>query len=341
MPPLHRERETSTNATGMTTISVIIPTHNRGQSLARTIQSALLLDYPRDQFEIIVVDNASTDHTEALVRDVQARNAGPELQYVAEPNLGLHHARHAGFRRSKGELLLFTDDDATFSAGWLHAYAAAFADQPDMEAAGGPVRPAWDKPPPRWLVEFIDDQPSFPYLSLMEPHQEFRMGADCYFFGVNMAVRRRVFEWTGFHPELVGAHTIGDGESGLLTDIVHKMDWKIGYVPGALVYHHIPPRRMTLGYIRTWAHHLGGSLMFQRWWRKRRPLYQLLGEVFVIAREHAGAWLKAPWLRRRRDWEAILVMFQASLGWAKLRYLWWMLTDPQVKAALDTESFKP
>ncbi len=326
----------------MTTISVIIPTHNRGQSLASTIQSALLLDYPRDQFEIIVVDNASTDKTEAVVRDFQAKHDGcPELHYVAEQRLGLHFARHAGYHRSKGELLIFTDDDATFSAGWLHAYAEAFASEPLMEAAGGPVRPVWEVPPPKWLVDFIDDQPSFPYLSLMEPHDTFRMGADCYFFGVNMAVRRRVFEWTGFHPELVGTHTIGDGESGLLSDIVHKMDWMIGYVPGALVYHHIPPRRMTIAYIRKWAHHLGGSLMFQRWWKRPRPLWKLFLEFFVITGQHWKSWLHAPWVRHRTNWEAIDVMFQASLGRAKLRYLGWMLTDPQVKAALNTESFKP
>lgn len=326
----------------MTTISIIIPTHNRGRSLARTVQSALLLDYPAELFEVVVVDNASTDDTEARVRELQARQTGgPELHYVAEKRLGLHYARHAGFHRAKGELLLFTDDDATFSAGWLTAYAEAFATHPDLEAAGGPVRPCWEQPPPRWLVEFIGDQPMFPYLSLMEPHEEFRMGADCYFFGVNMAVRRRVFAWTGFHPELVGTQTIGDGEAGLMADIVRAHGWKIGYVPGALVYHHIPPQRMTVAYIRTWAWHLGSGLMFQRWWKQRRPLWRLGGEVFVIAAEHGVSWLKAPWLRRRVNWEAILVLFHASLGWAKLRYLWWMLANPRVKAALDTESFRP
>src|SRR2546423_12328653 len=99
-------------------LSVIIPTHNRAVSLARSVRSALELDYLRDHGEILVVDNASTDQTPAVVSDLQHAAGGSILRYVQEPDLGLHNARHAGARAASGEILLFTDDDATFSPQW-------------------------------------------------------------------------------------------------------------------------------------------------------------------------------------------------------------------------------
>jgi hypothetical protein len=209
-----------------------------------------------------------------------------------------------------------------------------------MVAAGGPVRPIWEKPPAEWLLKYMDGSKSFPVFSLMEPHQEFRIGKDNVFFGVNMAIRRSVFEKTGFHPELVGTRTIGDGESGLGNDII-RQGGLIGYVPQAIVYHYISCCRMSVPYIRRWAWHLGGAEMYQRWWGRKRRLSSLAKESIAIIGEHWRKWLRDYFVRQRLDREAIDVQFQASLGWCRLAYIWWMIADPNVQKSLDTTNFCP
>jgi len=147
-----------------------------------TVQS-LRMHHDLSDCEIVVVDNGSTDDTAELIRQI-GRSSDKSVRYVYESRLGLHHARHAGVRAARGNLLVFTDDDATFDRKWLQAYANAFHSYPEMVAAGGPVRPIWEKPPAEWLLKYMDGSKSFPVFSLMEPHQEFRIGRDNVFFGV-------------------------------------------------------------------------------------------------------------------------------------------------------------
>jgi glycosyltransferase involved in cell wall biosynthesis len=229
-------------------VSVIIPTLNRCSYLGRAIASVREQTFPSSEYEIIVVDNGCTDGTRDLVERLN-QDGGKRLCYVYEGQLGLHHARHAGARAAKSKILIFTDDDATFDPGWLQAYTTAFARYPEMAAAGGPVRPRWEVPPPQWLLEFIGDAKIFGYLSLMELYQEFRLDPKGIFFGVNMAIRRQVlFEVGGFNPDSFGDVWLGDGEAGL-----NRKLWErgtlIGYVPHSVVYHHIPAQRMTVEYL--------------------------------------------------------------------------------------------
>src|SRR5215510_5300388 len=231
-------------------LSIIIPTHNRAALMARAVRSAFALHYPSDRYEIIVVDNASTDNTPEMLESLQNEAAGNVLRYVREDRLGLHNARHAGARAAEGKLLLFTDDDATFDSGWAKAYVEVFARHAAMMAAGGPVRPLWETDPPQWLLDYISESKIFGILSIMEPYTNFRLDPNGFFFGVNMAIRREVlFELGGFNPESFGDIWLGDGETGLNRKL-WKRGFLIGYVPDAVVYHHIPPQRMTIDYFR-------------------------------------------------------------------------------------------
>ena len=115
-----------------------------------------------------------------------------------------------------------------------------------MAAAGGPVKPKWDVNPPPWLLEYLakymDRYNNFTLLSLMDLSNTFSLSKQGYFFGVNMAIRKEIlFKVGGFNPDSFGDIWLGDGESGL-----NRKLWKrselIGYIPDALVYHHIPNR---------------------------------------------------------------------------------------------------
>jgi glycosyltransferase involved in cell wall biosynthesis len=95
-------------------MSIVVGTLNRGEVLGGSLDSLLAQDFPKDRYEIIVVDNGCTDGTEALVR---ARMATAEnLRYVKEPKLGLSNARNKGIAESRFELVGLFDDDATAHA---------------------------------------------------------------------------------------------------------------------------------------------------------------------------------------------------------------------------------
>jgi glucosyl-dolichyl phosphate glucuronosyltransferase len=303
---------------------------NRSSSLQGAIKSAREQRFPSDRFEILVVDNGSTDGTRELVNHLNA-DGGKKVQYIFEPRLGLHNARHAGALGSKGDILIFTDDDATFDPGWIKAYVLAFDQNPQMAAAGGPVRPIWDDPPPRWLKEYLSDKKFFPILSLMEPHEEFRLDQKGYFFGVNMAIRKNVlFDVGGFNPESFGAIWLGDGESGLTYKLRAK-NMPIGYVPEALVHHHIHAGRMTLKYFKQRMTNQGAADVYTRFHNGIPSNPEMIGQLFKITRKWGRRWLQAILFNNRKDTASIDLQVQAVKFYAQVCYTVRLIFSPKLR----------
>jgi glycosyltransferase involved in cell wall biosynthesis len=309
------------------TISLIIPTYNRAASLKRALESAVRLEFPLDCYEIVVVDNGSADSTRAVVNNAQLANPRHRLRYVKEERLGLHSARHTGVYTAQGEILLFTDDDATFDPGWITAYSEAFMSHPEMAAAGGPVKPSWDVPPPQWLVEFMGNAKIFGMFSLMEPYNNFRLSANGMFFGVNMAIRTNVLlEMGGFNPEAFGSVWLGDGETGLnykLWD--HRM--LIGYVPDALVYHHIPRERMTVQYLRLRMANQGVCDLYSDFHRAWPNKPSILRRACGLILKNFRSWVAAMLVRNRTDVQSLNLQLESARTQAQLKYM--------LKVALD------
>lgn len=301
-------------------ISLIIPTYNRATSLKRALESAVNLDYPPERYEIIVVDNGSTDATPGVVKEARHNNPRYRLSYVREDRLGLHNARHAGVWAAQGNILLFTDDDATFASAWLRAYMDAFDTHPEMAAAGGPVRACWEVPPPPWLVEFMRDGKAFGLLSLMEPYGEFRLNAGGIFFGVNMAIRANILiEMGGFNPEAFGELWLGDGETGLIYKLRNN-NRLIGYVPDAVVYHHIPRERMTLEYLRRRIANQGACDLYSDIQRTRPNTLSLLKRAGALLFRAGRAWIAAMRVKGRMDVHSLKLQLAAARTRAQLKY---------------------
>jgi glycosyltransferase involved in cell wall biosynthesis len=311
-------------------VSLIIPTYRRPADVLRCLESVQA--QALEQFEIVVVDNAADGSLRDQVADL-SRNSARPLRYVPEPALGLHNARHAGVRAARGDVLIFTDDDATFDSHWLAAYADAFDAHPSMAAAGGPVRPVWETQPPRWLLDFMRLYPGmFPILSLMEPFQEFRLAADGLFFGVNMAVRRdALIDSGGFNPDSFGRYWLGDGETGL-----NRSLWRrgalIGYVPEAVVFHHVPPERMTTRYFRRRQANDGAADMYARFHPNGKPsLPALLRATAEIVAGAARDWVALPLFWDRTEPRALRVQMRATRAWAQLTYVLRLIVDPELR----------
>jgi cellulose synthase/poly-beta-1,6-N-acetylglucosamine synthase-like glycosyltransferase len=224
-------------------ISVIIPTLNRCEMLAEALTSVGCQTFPSEQYEIIVVDNGSTDGTAQLVKQLN-HGVGKPIRYVYEARPGLHWARHAGARAARGDVLAFTDDDAVATPGWLVGLAAAY-DDPHVGAAGGPIYVRWRTPPPAWVPPLG----TFGHLDYGVEYQE--PSWPRMINGGNFSVRKRaLFEVGGFNPDTsVEDRLVGDGERGLCRKL-YSAGWKIVYVPHALVYHVQDGATITLAKMR-------------------------------------------------------------------------------------------
>src|SRR6266478_9248101 len=121
----------------MPDISIIIPTFNRAAQLGRTLTSIAREVGAANPVEVIVVDNGSTDTTEATYKMATGDFPKHEWRYFYEPMPGLLSGRHRGAKEARGEILAFIDDDVVLSASWLDGLVHAFSN-PEVELVGGP-----------------------------------------------------------------------------------------------------------------------------------------------------------------------------------------------------------
>lgn len=307
-------------------ISVVVSTYRRPDGALRCVES-LLRQTHRDA-EVVVADNGGGDD---LAESLAALKGPLPVRYVHEPRLGLHNARHAGARAARGTLLVFTDDDVTAAERWLAAYSAAFDREPELVAAGGPVRPEWERPPPEWLLRYLAGRPHFGPLALIDAFDEFRVGKEVMLFGNNMAVRRDALEAAGgFGPELRGGLTVGDGESGLLRRL-RERGGPIGYVPDAVVQHHVPAERMTVEYLERWTEHLAATELYPRYAGAVPGRGVLAAHGLAEAARLVPAALAAQLVRGRTDPSAIDRRIEAARRGARLAYLARLARDPSFR----------
>jgi glycosyltransferase involved in cell wall biosynthesis len=305
-------------------VSVIIPTYKRPKQLRRALESFANQDFAR--YEILVVDNEGSSEIEHLVLRLN-RSLSCPLYYVSEPRLGLHNARHAGARAAKGKILVFTDDDATFDPHWLSAYEKAFLSYPNMAAAGGCVRPIWESEPPAWLNKFMRNKKIFPPLSLIDLRILCHIGDGGMFFGVNMAIRRNVlFELGGFSPEAFGDVWLGNGETGLDRKLRANV-MSVGYIPQAIVYHHIPVERMTVEYLKRRMANEGACDMYTRFHHALPGTLGLWCHALSIMCINFLLWLIEPFVSGQTSWFFLQVQLQGSRTRSQLMYVRRLLFD--------------
>ncbi len=222
-------------------VSLIIPTHNRCACLRRALDAAARQQLPVEQYEIIVVDNGSSDDTRALVT-AQARQI-LNLRYVYEPQPGLNVARNRGWREARGEIVVYQDDDAIGSPAWLATYREVFNQvRPTPGCAGGAIAPIWECPRPAWLPDHM-----LQYLTLLDYAPEptvFPSGR--WIYGANMAYPRSVLqEFNGFREGLDrrGGNLLSGGEVELQRRLQAR-GLPFYYHPRAAVRHLVPAERL-------------------------------------------------------------------------------------------------
>lgn len=253
-------------------ISAIICTHNRDPYLAAAIDSLLAQDFP--DYEVIVVDNASTDRTREIVE------ARPSVKYIYESVLGLSVARNTGAQAAQSEILAYLDDDAEASKGWLSALYKAYQNNEKLAIAGGKVTLLWPAgaTPPGWLSPGLaanlgayDLGDSVVYID--KPGLTPR--------GLNYSMRRQFLEQVGgFDANLgrVGKNLLSNEEL-YMTELALRKGWQVAYLPDALAAHNVSPERMK----QSW-------FLSRGWWQGISECYreEVAGKAGVAQLSRGG-----------------------------------------------------
>ena len=252
-----------------TQISAIICTHNRDTYLGAAIDSLLAQNFAAS-FEVVVVDNKSSDRTREVV---ERRLSDPRLKYIYEPQIGLSVARNTGAKVSCGEILAYLDDDAVASESWLQILYSAYERNPKLAIAGGKVTLLWPpgKQAPVWLSA-----------SLAGNLGAYDLGESTVYInnpgltprGLNYSIRRCFLdEIGGFDPNLgrVGKNLLSNEELQM-TELALSKGWEVAYLPDALVAHNVSEERIK----RSWFFRRG-------WWQGISECYreQLAGTVGI------------------------------------------------------------
>ena len=229
-------------------IAAIICTHNRDAYLGAAIDSLLAQDIT-EEFEVIVVDNASSDRTREVV---EARLPHPCLRYVYEPITGLSVARNTGANVANSPILAYLDDDAVASPQWLQTLYNAYQCNDRLAVAGGKVTLLWadGSRPPRWLS-----------LGLAGNLGAYDLGDELVYVdrpgltprGLNYSIRRTFLNQVGgFDVNLgrVGTNLLSNEELRM-TELALELGWQVAYVPEALVAHHVAPERLKPSWFLT------------------------------------------------------------------------------------------
>jgi len=235
-------------------ISVIIPTFNRSSFLKDALESICDQNIRPDEYEIIVIDNGSTDNTKKVVNRIRQRNRKNYIKYIYEPEPGLLAGRHRGAFEANGDILVYVDDDIKADKEWLKVIKKTFDTYPDVQLVGGKILPEFEIDPPDWIRFFWSDNRLSNVcgeLSLLDLGNKVCNINPNFIWGANFSIKKLdLFELGGFHPDALPKnllHFRGDGETGL-TIKAREKGYKAIYQPNALIYHKIPASRLTYEY---------------------------------------------------------------------------------------------
>jgi glycosyltransferase involved in cell wall biosynthesis len=258
-------------------VTVVLSTCNRAGMLRDAVSSLLAQPDSSRRYEVIVVDNNSTDHTRAVVDGFTGIGAAP-LRYVFEPRQGLSYARNAGIAAARADIVAFTDDDVRVTPDWVRVIADTFAARPDVQCLGGRTLPLWPSPPPKWLTRRHWVGP----LALQD-YGDHSVVIDATrplcLAGANVAFRKQIFDQIGlFSVDFPRAQ-----DTELLLRL-YRAGHRALYVPEMLVFAPVEPDRLTKAYHRRWHSNIGRCNARMRFEELADPVYGLRAQVPNVRR---------------------------------------------------------
>lgn len=316
--------------------TIVICTWNRSSLLAKTLDSLQRQEVAdRSQFEVIVVDNNSSDDTRVIVEGLMPGWTLGRLRYLFEERQGKQFALNLGVREAAGPLIAFTDDDILFRPDWLRQVGAVFA-QPEVELAGGKTLVAWpDSGRPAWYhdqmlavlggVDLGDHR--------LDPAPPGYAPA-----GGNLIARRSLFDRVGLFSEAHFRHM--DFEFGMRCSAAGA---RVVYDPSLVIFAPVDKRCLTPRYFRRWsfkagiARDGGTEAGRRRWPAAPRWIYrQAIDDAFALKWTPRGRLEPSAFNQELRLWRSLGTICNAWHGWLRpARHGEWVARYSQKKNNLD------
>jgi glycosyltransferase involved in cell wall biosynthesis len=212
------------------------------QFVVKAVESLLGQTMDKSKYEVIVVDNHSSDRTADVIREMTKKCKN--VKYLYEENIGLSYARNTGWQNAKGKYIAFLDDDALASREWLIRIVDRFNRlDNNVGAVGGKVRPKWEVAPPTWLSTGLERA-----LAIVNWSESAHILSERQWLaGVNIAYKKSILkELKGFNVSFGrrGKNLLSIEET-IVRDQMEKRNVKSYYDPEIVVDHFIPKARLN------------------------------------------------------------------------------------------------
>ncbi len=289
-------------------ISAVLCSYNRARFIIKAIESIFNQDFDKSLYEVIVVDNNSTEDVLGVLEAYKQAHPGYNFKYFTEMQQGVAHARTRCVKEAKGEIVAFLDDDSEAQPGWLASMAGFFDEHPETYSLGGKIVPYFLTDIPDWyskyffgLVGNFDLGPKVKQLT-----------KERYPCGANMAFRRKVFDEIGYFNALLGRS--GTGLLATEEKDIYKRVLAAGhdvyYLPHVWVKHAVEANKFNADYVKRHSRGIGGGerlrLQGQNLALAKKFVEYILKWGYAIAYGFGflarGQWSKFVMLERFRWW---------------------------------------
>lgn len=223
---------------GIPKISVVICTYNREKFIGRALETLTAQTLSPDKYEILIIDNNSTDNTGIICREFINKHQLFNIKYLFEPNKGLSFARNRGIAEASSPIITYVDDDTEASPGFLENILNFFEAHPGTVGIGGKVIPVYPETgEPAWMNKYLHG-----FIGLVDYGHEptLYQRPMKYPAGCNMTYTKEILQKAGgFNNQL----TFRSDDKHIFYQ-VKKFSSSIYYLPGAMVHHNIDRQRL-------------------------------------------------------------------------------------------------
>ncbi len=239
-------------------LSVLICTYNREKYIRPLLESIAANDIAKSEYEIVLVDNNCTDNTHEVCKAFALAHKDVNFHYCVEQEQGLSAARNKAIKESKGDILVYVDDDALVDTHYLHDYVEWFAAHPETMACGGPIEPLYETAEPAWMTPYTKALLTA-WMNYGDKVREYPHGR--YPGGGNAAYRRKVFDKVGLFNTALGrkgGNLMGSEEKDIF-DKMHALGMQVLYLPTPVLHHCIPQTKLEQDYFDRLTFQMGQS----------------------------------------------------------------------------------
>jgi glycosyltransferase involved in cell wall biosynthesis len=301
-------------------ISLLVCTYNRCGELKELLDSAVSQDTEGGfEYEVVVVDNNSSDRTRQVVHDLIERGH-PNVRYLFEPRQGKGAALNTGLAALRGSYYAIADDDLLLPPDYLARIVATFRARADISFLGGKVLPRWSRPVPAWLT-----QDHWAAIALCDYGEtSFEVSQDRQITLLAGAFRTDdVRAANGYHSELaVSPARIGGMEDVDLYERLFATGKRGVYLPQLMLFHKVEPERVEKRYHRRWHLEHGRTYAMMSHGTTEKGRFRLLGVpsyMYRGAATHAAKWCRSIAVGRFHDAFADECQLRFFLGFLKER----------------------